>query len=108
MDRAPSPLEVFPEIRAAVGDRTTLMIMIESGVRRGSDIVVALCLGAKFTFFGRPSAYGAAAAGRAGVDKVIEILRTEIDAVMAQIGSPNIGSLGPQFLARSDDRTTAT
>ncbi len=103
LDRAPSPLEVFPTIQAAVGDRSTLMI--ESGVRRGSDIVIALCLGAKFTFFGRPTAYGAAAAGRAGVDKVIEIVRREIDAVMAQIGSPDIASLGPHFLFRPDDRT---
>jgi len=103
LDRAPSPVEMFPAIRAAVGDRSTLMI--ESGVRRGSDIIIALCLGAKFTFFGRPMAYGAAAAGRTGVDKVIEIVRSEVDLVMAQIGSPNIASLGPHFLFRPDDRT---
>lgn len=106
LDRSPSPLEVFPAIRAAVGDRSTLML--ESGVRRGSDVVIGLCLGAKLTFFGRPTAYGAAAAGRVGVDKVIEILRTEIDLVMAQIGGADIASLGPHFLFRPDDRTNVT
>jgi L-lactate dehydrogenase (cytochrome)/(S)-mandelate dehydrogenase len=103
LDRAPSPLEVLPLIKAAVGDRSTLMV--ESGVRRGSDIVIALCLGAKFTFFGRPTAYGAAAAGNAGIRKVIDIVRAEIDAVMAQIGAPDLASLGPHFLFQPQQKT---
>jgi L-lactate dehydrogenase (cytochrome)/(S)-mandelate dehydrogenase len=106
LDRAPSPLEMLPLIKAAVGDRSTLMV--ESGVRRGSDIIIALCLGAKFTFFGRPTAYGAAAAGNAGIRKVIEIVRTEIDAVMAQIGAPDLASLGPHFIFQPQQKSNRT
>ena len=96
LDRAPSPLEVLPAINAAVGDRMTLML--ESGVRRGSDVLVALCLGARFVFAGRPTLYGVAAAGVPGAARAIDILRHEIDLVMAQIGCPNLQSLGPDFL----------
>lgn len=96
LDRAASPLEVLPLIDAAVGDRVTLMF--ESGIRRGSDVVVALCLGAKFVFSGRPTLYGAAVAGKAGVSRVLSIFRRELDLVMTQIGATDIASLGRQYL----------
>jgi L-lactate dehydrogenase (cytochrome)/(S)-mandelate dehydrogenase len=96
LDRAPSPLEVLPAIRAAVGDRLTLML--DSGVRRGADILTALCLGAQFVFVGRATLYGAAAGGLAGVRRAIEILRGEIDTVQGQIGCPSLDRLGPDFL----------
>ena len=96
LDRAPSPLEVFPAIKAAVGDRSTLFL--ESGVRRGSDIVIARCLGAKFAIFGRPTLFGAAAAGEAGIARVIQLVRSEIDMVMAQIGCRAFDELNPGYL----------
>jgi (S)-mandelate dehydrogenase len=102
LDRTPSPLEMFPAIKAAVGERSTLMI--ESGVRRGADIVIALCLGAKFCFFGRPTLYGVAAAGPAGARRVIEIVRKEVDLVMAQIGCAQIAGIGPEFLMPPETR----
>lgn len=100
LDQAPASLDVLPAIKAAVGDRMT--IMLDSGVRRGADILIALCLGAQFVFFGRPTLYGAVAGGLPGVKKAIDIFRGEIDLVMGQIGCPSLDQLGPDFLWRDD------
>jgi L-lactate dehydrogenase (cytochrome)/(S)-mandelate dehydrogenase len=102
LDQAPASLDALPAIEAAVGDRLT--VMLDSGVRRGADILIALCLGARFVFFGRPTLYGAVAGGLPGVKKAVDIFRNEIDLVMAQIGCPSLAELGPDFLWR-DDRT---
>jgi L-lactate dehydrogenase (cytochrome)/(S)-mandelate dehydrogenase len=100
LDRAPSPIEVLPAIVAAVGDRMT--VMLDSGIRRGSDIIIALCLGAKFVFVGRHTLYGVAAGGTAGAARALAIFRDEIDRTLAQMGSPDLKSLGPQFLMWKD------
>jgi isopentenyl diphosphate isomerase/L-lactate dehydrogenase-like FMN-dependent dehydrogenase len=100
LDQAPASLDALPAIKAAVGDKVT--VMLDSGVRRGADILIALCLGAEFVFFGRPTLYGAVVGGPAGVKKAIEIFRTEIDLVMGQIGCPSLDQLGPDFLWRED------
>jgi len=100
LDRAPGPIEVLPAIHAAVGDRLTLMY--DSGIRRGSDVITALCLGAKFTFVGRHTLYGVAAGGLPGAVRALAILRNEIDLTMGQMGAPNIASLGPHFLMWKD------
>jgi L-lactate dehydrogenase (cytochrome)/(S)-mandelate dehydrogenase len=100
LDRAPGPIEVLPAIRAAVGDKLTLMY--DSGIRRGSDVIIALCLGAKFVFMGRPTLYGVAAGGVAGASRALQILKQEIGTAMAQLGAPDIASLGPQFLMWKD------
>jgi L-lactate dehydrogenase (cytochrome)/(S)-mandelate dehydrogenase len=97
LDRAPSPIEVLPAVAAAVGDKMT--VMFDSGIRRGSDAVVALCLGAKYVFVGRATLYGAAAGGTGGAARALAILRDEIGRTMAQMGAPDILSLGPQFLS---------
>ena len=96
LDRAPSPLDVLPALDAAVGDR--MVLMLDGGVRRGADILIALASGAKFVFLGRPTLYGAVAGGAAGAVKAVDILRDEIDKVMAQIGCPSLDQLGPEFL----------
>ncbi len=98
LDRAPSPLDVLPALDAAVGDRVALMM--DGGVRRGADILIALASGAKFVFLGRPTLYGAVAGGAAGAVKAVDILCDEIDKVMAQIGCPSLDQLGPEFLHR--------
>ena len=100
LDQAPASLDVLPAIKAAVGDRVT--VMLDSGVRRGADILIALALGAEFVFFGRPTLYGAVAGGVPGVRRAIDIFRTEIDTVMAQIGCPTLAELGPEFLWQED------
>ena len=91
LDAAPSPLDMLPGIRAAVGERVELML--DSGIRRGSDIVIAMCLGANFSFFGRPTLYAAAAGGLKGIQKAIAIVRGEVDMVMAQIGCTDLQAL---------------
>jgi (S)-mandelate dehydrogenase len=96
LDQAPASLDVLPAIKAAVGDRMT--VMLDSGVRRGADILIAMCLGAQFVTFGRPTLYGAVAFGLPGVKKAIDIFKTEIDLVMGQIGCPSLDQLGPDFL----------
>jgi (S)-mandelate dehydrogenase len=100
LDRAPAPIEVLPAIHAAVGDKMT--VMYDGGVRRGSDVIIALCLGAKFVFVGRPTLYGVVAGGCAGATRAFDIFRNEIDLTMAQMGAPDIKSLGPQFLMWRD------
>jgi L-lactate dehydrogenase (cytochrome)/(S)-mandelate dehydrogenase len=103
LDRAPASLEALPAIRKAVGDRVT--IMLDSGVRRGADILIALALGARFVFCGRATLYGAAAGGIPGVRKAISILRSEIDLTMAQIGCPSLDQLDASFLCDGDGVT---
>lgn len=92
LDAAPSPLEVLPAVREAVGPAFELIL--DSGVRRGSDVVIARCLGANATIFGRPTLYGVAAAGQAGAARALEIVRREVDMVLAQIGCASFESLG--------------
>jgi L-lactate dehydrogenase (cytochrome)/(S)-mandelate dehydrogenase len=98
IDRAMASVDAFPAIHAAVGDRMTLML--DSGIRRGSDIVTALCLGAKFCFVGRATLYGVAAGGIAGAKRAIAILRNEVDILLSQLGVPNARELGPDMLHR--------
>jgi len=102
LDRAVSPLDVLPRIDAAVGDRMTLML--DGGVRRGSDIVIARAMGAKFVFLGRPTLYGAIAGGDAGATKAVHILNDEIGKVLKQIGCPNLADVGPDFLHTEPDQ----
>lgn len=96
MDRTPAALDAFPAINDAVGSRMTLMI--DSGIRRGADILTALSLGAKFCFTGRATLYGMIAGGLAGAERAIAILHNEIDVVMSTIGVTELAQLGPGFL----------
>ncbi|MBE0595308.1 MAG: alpha-hydroxy-acid oxidizing protein, partial [Gemmatimonadales bacterium] len=99
LDRSPASLDMLPAIRAAVGDRLT--VMLDSGVRRGADIVIARALGAQMVFVGRATLYGAAAGGRAGAQRAIRILRDEAGLVMAQIGCPRLAEIGPEYLSNT-------
>jgi L-lactate dehydrogenase (cytochrome)/(S)-mandelate dehydrogenase len=105
IDRAPSSIDVFPAIHAAVGNRMTLML--DSGIRRGADIVTALCLGAKFCFVGRATLYGVAAGGLDGANRALSILRNEVDLVLAQLGCDKVSRLGPQYLFGGADAGVA-
>jgi L-lactate dehydrogenase (cytochrome) len=92
---APS-LRVLPEIVAAVGDR--IEVLFDSGIRRGSDIVKALCLGARAVMIGRAYAYGLGAAGSAGVARAIEILRSDMIRTLKLLGCSSIAELDPSFV----------
>jgi L-lactate dehydrogenase (cytochrome)/(S)-mandelate dehydrogenase len=100
LDSAPTALDMLPAIRAAVGDRLTLIV--DGGVRRGADILIALALGAQFVFVGRATAYGAAAFGLPGARRAIEILRQEVEINLKQIGCTSLSQLGPHSLLRGD------
>jgi L-lactate dehydrogenase (cytochrome)/(S)-mandelate dehydrogenase len=96
LDMMPSPLDMLPMIRSAVGP--DIPLLLDSGVRRGSDIVAALCMGADFVLTGRATLYGATAGGLQGVKKAVSILQREIDLVLGQIGAVNLDALGPHYL----------
>jgi L-lactate dehydrogenase (cytochrome)/(S)-mandelate dehydrogenase len=96
LDAAPSPLDVLPAVRAAIGERAE--ILLDSGVRRGSDILIALALGARLTLFGRPMLFGAAAGGEEGVRHALALMRREVDIVMGQIGVPELAAIGSHSL----------
>ena len=105
-DSSMAPIEVLPEILDAVGKRIT--VMVDSGVRRGADVVKALALGAQAVLIGRATLYGVAAGGEAGAARAITILRDETSRVMAPIGggmSPhsaaNLSSFPLRFLRRA-------
>jgi (S)-mandelate dehydrogenase len=101
LDRSPAPIEVLPAISAAVGEKMT--VMYDSGIRRGSDAVTALCLGAKYVFVGRATLYGVTAGGSAGATRALDIFRDEIERTMKHIGAPDIKSLGPHMLMWKDE-----
>lgn len=101
LDGAPSPIEALPPIADAVGDR--LAILLDSGVRRGSDIVKALALGADMVFVGRATLFGAAAGGEPGIRRALELLRSEVERVMALLGCNGLQELGPQYLRFSSE-----
>jgi L-lactate dehydrogenase (cytochrome) len=86
----------LPEVVAAVGDRVE--VWMDGGIRRGADIVKALCLGARAVLCGRAYAYGLAAAGGAGVDRAIEILRTDLDRTLRLLGCPSVAALGRSYV----------
>lgn len=95
-DKLPSPVETLPMVKEAVGGR--IPVMLDSGIRRGADIAIALCLGADFVFVGRATLYGAVAGGRAGADRAVAILKQELDVTLAMIGCPRIADLGSHVL----------
>ena len=75
-------------------------VLIDSGFRRGSDIVKALCMGAQGVCVGRPYIWGPGAFGQPGVERVLELLRFETRAMMQQVGAPTIKHLVPEMVRR--------
>jgi L-lactate dehydrogenase (cytochrome)/(S)-mandelate dehydrogenase len=96
LDSAPGSIDMLPAIADAVAGRMELLI--DSGIRRGSDIGKVLCLGAKAAFFGRPAMFGVAAAGDAGASAVIDIMRQEVGLLMGQMGWTDVAKAGPDSL----------
>lgn len=90
-DGSPAPIELLPSVMDAVGDG--IDVLVDGGVRRGSDVVKACALGAKAAMFGRPYLYGLGAAGEMGVDWVINYFTTGIKRTMALVGAKDVASL---------------
>lgn len=98
LDRAPVPFLLLPEVAREV--RKDVEIMVDTGIMNGADIVSALALGADFTLIGRAYLYGLMAGGRAGVDRTIEILRSQIERTMKLLQVTSIEELGPQHVTQ--------
>jgi L-lactate dehydrogenase (cytochrome)/(S)-mandelate dehydrogenase len=99
LDRGVAAIDALPGVVAAAGDK--LAVMFDSGIRRGSDIVVALALGAKFCFIGRGAAYGLAASGEAGAQRAVDILKGELHLALGQIGCPKAVDLDSRVIFTS-------
>jgi len=97
VDGAIAPIEALPKIVDAVGKRMT--VMVDSGFRRGTDVVKALALGAAAVWVGRATLYGTAAAGEAGAARAIAIFREEIDRTLALLGCDSVAALARDHLA---------
>src|SRR5699024_4737394 len=99
LDRTPATLHVLPKIREAVGDNTE--IILDSGIMSGSDIVIALAAGADFALIGRAYLYGLMAGGARGVERIIQILKDEVEITMSLLGVTSIQDLGVDLLDTS-------
>lgn len=98
IDRVPSAVAALPAVAAAVAGRA--QVILDGGVRRGTDIAIARCLGADACMIGRPFLWGLAAAGEAGVTRALDILRDELDIAMALLGVTSMDGFSPERLWR--------
>jgi isopentenyl diphosphate isomerase/L-lactate dehydrogenase-like FMN-dependent dehydrogenase len=96
LDSVSSTLRALPEVVAAVNGR--IEVLMDGGIRRGSDIVKALCLGARAVLIGRAYAYGLAAAGRPGVARALDILRTDVERTLRLLGCPSAAALDRTYI----------
>jgi L-lactate dehydrogenase (cytochrome) len=98
LDGVPAPIDLLPEVVAAVGDRVE--VIMDSGIRRGTHVIKALALGAKACMVGRAYLYGLGAAGQAGVERALEMLRIEIERDMKLLGCCSVADIGRQHVRR--------
>jgi isopentenyl diphosphate isomerase/L-lactate dehydrogenase-like FMN-dependent dehydrogenase len=99
LDRSVVPLEILPQIRSAIGKKGKgTQIFIDGAIMSGADVLAAIALGADAVLIGRAYLYGAMAAGREGVQKVVDTLRFEMETAMKLMGARNIAELTPEFV----------
>jgi isopentenyl diphosphate isomerase/L-lactate dehydrogenase-like FMN-dependent dehydrogenase len=103
LDSLPAAVDVLPEVVDAVGDRAE--VLVDGGIRRGSDVAKALALGARAVFVGRPYLYGLAAAGEDGVVRVLDILRAELDRTLALLGCTSPADVDARVVRNGDLRS---
>ena len=90
-------IRALPEVVAAVGTQTE--VLMDGGIRRGTYIVKALSLGARAVLIGRAYAYGMAAAGYAGIERALAILRDDVERTLQLLGCPSISGLNPEYVS---------
>jgi len=105
LDLVPATIDALPRIADAVAGR--IPVLLDSGVRRGTDVLTALALGAKAVFIGRPYIYGLAIAGARGVERVVNILRDEFQRAMALTGRRSIAEIDPSVLWQAAPKNQA-
>jgi L-lactate dehydrogenase (cytochrome) len=98
LDRAPVPFHLLPKVVREVGKDTT--ILVDTGIMSGADIVASVAVGAKFALVGRAYLYGLMAGGQAGVDRMIAILRSEIERTMRLLGVGSLSELEPRHVSQ--------
>jgi isopentenyl diphosphate isomerase/L-lactate dehydrogenase-like FMN-dependent dehydrogenase len=96
LDGVPASLRALPEVVEAVKDQ--IEVWMDGGIRRGADVAKAICMGARAVLCGRAYAYGLAAAGEAGVDRAIEILRTDLERTLRLLGCPSVAALDRSYV----------
>ena len=96
LDHAPSPIGLLEDVMMAVGDKVE--VIVDGGVRRGTDVLKALALGAKACSVGRAYLFGLGAGGEKGVDKTFAILRAELERDMALLGCANIAEITEEYV----------
>jgi L-lactate dehydrogenase (cytochrome) len=96
LDHVSPTIRALPEIVAAVGQQ--IEVLMDGGIRRGSDIVKALCLGARAVLIGRAYAYGLGAAGEAGVTRALQILRNDVERTLQLLGCGSVGELNKSYI----------
>lgn len=96
LDTVPATIDLLPAVAAEVGDET--LVLVDGGVRRGTDVLVALALGARAVLVGRPMLWGLAASGTDGAAHVLELLREELRLALALLGAPTPADVGPEHL----------
>jgi L-lactate dehydrogenase (cytochrome) len=96
LDSVSASLRALPEVVAAVGGQ--IEVLMDGGIRRGSDIVKALCLGARSVLIGRAYAYGLAAAGQLGVARALEILRNDVERTIRLLGCSSVTALNREYV----------
>lgn len=96
LDCVPASLRALPEVVAAV--KGQIEVLMDGGIRRGTDIVKAVCLGARAVLCGRAYAYGVAASGEAGIARAIEILRADLDRTLRLLGCPSVAALDRSYV----------
>jgi isopentenyl diphosphate isomerase/L-lactate dehydrogenase-like FMN-dependent dehydrogenase len=102
LDGVPASLQVLPEVVEEVNDRAE--VLMDSGIRRGSDIVKAICLGARAVLCGRSYAYGLAAAGGPGVTRSLEMLRNDLERCLKLLGCPSVNALTQAYVSVAPHR----
>jgi pre-mycofactocin synthase len=100
LDGTPAPIRALPAIADAVGGEVE--IVLDGGIRRGSDVVKALALGARAVMLGRAYLWGLAAGGQAGVENVLDIMRSGIDSALLGLGHSSVQDLSPADLIVSE------
>ena len=96
LDGTPASIRALPAVAEAVGDQ--IEVLLDSGIRRGSDVVKAVALGARAVMIGRAYLWGLAANGQAGVENVLDILRSGIDSALLGLGHASVRDLSPADL----------
>jgi isopentenyl diphosphate isomerase/L-lactate dehydrogenase-like FMN-dependent dehydrogenase len=96
LDCVPASLRALPEVVAAVNGRVE--VLMDGGIRRGTDVIKAICLGARAVLCGRAYAYGLTAAGEAGVARALEILRADVERTLRLLGCPSIAALDRSYV----------